>query len=239
VASYILPTTWRENGAGVFGDLGPVTYRAYVVNGLDSSGFSAEGGIRGGRQKGAKAKAEDFAFTARADWTILPGLLVGGSFYRGSSSQGATTPSDESFDAPVTLYDLHAEWKWRGLQTRGVWSRITIGDVRQINEANELTGDESVGEKLAGWYAEVGYDVLSHCDTKQAVIPYLRYEEFNTQARVPDGFMADPANDRKITTFGFAYKPIPQAVVKVDYQNVEDAAGAGVDQFNIALGYLF
>ena len=48
-----------------------------------------------------------------------------------------------------------------------------------------------------------------------------------------------PANDRKITTFGVAYKPIPQAVLKVDYQNVGNAAGTGVDQINIALGYLF
>src|SRR5690606_5504586 len=56
--STIIPTTWRENGAGVFGDIGDFSYRAYVINGLDAvgggssraGGFSAAG-LRGGRQK--------------------------------------------------------------------------------------------------------------------------------------------------------------------------------------------
>src|SRR4030095_768336 len=43
VEDRIIPTTWRELGAGVFGDAGPITYRAYVVNGLDSSGIEAGG----------------------------------------------------------------------------------------------------------------------------------------------------------------------------------------------------
>ena len=37
----ILPTTWSEIGAGVFGDVGNFTYRGYVVTGMDSSRFSA------------------------------------------------------------------------------------------------------------------------------------------------------------------------------------------------------
>src|SRR4029453_5073175 len=58
VEDRIIPTTWRELGAGVFGDAGPVTYRAYVVNGLDSSGIEAEEplpqGGRGGRRGGGR-----------------------------------------------------------------------------------------------------------------------------------------------------------------------------------------
>ena len=55
----IIPTTWRENGIGAYGAFGGFEYRTYVVNGLDASGFSAKG-LRSGRQKGSKAKAEDF-----------------------------------------------------------------------------------------------------------------------------------------------------------------------------------
>ena len=37
----IIPSTWRENGFGIFGDVGGFAYRTYVVNGLDAGGFSS------------------------------------------------------------------------------------------------------------------------------------------------------------------------------------------------------
>ncbi|HVS18800.1 MAG TPA: hypothetical protein VMT18_09400, partial [Planctomycetota bacterium] len=67
VETVILPTTFRENGAGVHGELGDFIYRAYVLNGFDAEGFSA-GGLRGGRQKGSQTLAEDWAVTGRLDW---------------------------------------------------------------------------------------------------------------------------------------------------------------------------
>ena len=239
VERVILPTTWRENGAGVFGDLGPVAYRVYIQNGLDAAGFSAGGGLRGGRQKGSKARAEDFALTARFDWTIVPGLQVGVSGQVGDSGQGAMAASGEVIDGRVLLYDLHAEWRWRGLQVRGLLTEIEIGDAAQINELNGFTGDESVGAELRGYYGEVGYDVLSQASTSQALIPFARYESWNTQQAVPDGFTANPMNNRNSFTLGLSYLPIPQVVIKVDYQERSNAAGTATDQINMALGYLF
>jgi hypothetical protein len=64
---FIIPSTWRENGIGVFGDVGAVSYRAYLVNGFDATGFSAEEGLREGRQSGPKRRR---ATSARsAGWT--------------------------------------------------------------------------------------------------------------------------------------------------------------------------
>ena len=49
VEKQIIPSTWREIGVGLFGELLPgLTYTSYVVNGLDAAGFSSKG-IRGGR----------------------------------------------------------------------------------------------------------------------------------------------------------------------------------------------
>ena len=56
VEQVLIPSTWRENGAGIFGDVGPFSYRSYVVNGLKGASFTSNG-LRGGRQKGAKAQA--------------------------------------------------------------------------------------------------------------------------------------------------------------------------------------
>ena len=44
---------------------------------------------------------------------------------------------------------------------------------------------KSIGERLVGWYGEAAYDVLALMDTKQQLSPYVRYEEYNTQDKVP------------------------------------------------------
>ncbi len=239
VEQQILPTTWHENGVGIFGDVGSVTYRAFIVNGLNSEGFSASG-IRGGRQDGAKAKAEDFAVVGRADWKPVEGLLLGGSLYSGSSSQGATTPSGTSFNGNVTISELHADAHVSGFMVRGLWAHTSVGDVRQINEANGFSGIDSIGETQQGWYGEVGYDVTTLFPMRQSsLVPFVRYEQYDTQRSVPSGFARNPKNDVDVTTIGINWKPIPQAVIKVDYQNIDDAAGTGVDQVNAALGYIF
>ena len=229
----IIPSTWREAGAGIFGDIGSVTYRAYVVTGLDSADFSSSG-IRAGRQGGARAKADDFALVGRLDWEPVEGLLVGGSLFNGNSAQG------RAYDGQVTITELHADAKIRGISARALWSHGTIDDVSAINAANNLTGNRSVGEEFGGWYGELGYDLASVLPLRQqSLTPYIRFESFDSQAEVPSGFTRNPERQIDITTFGFAWKPIAQSVIKFDVQNVENEAGTGVDQFNLSLGYIF
>ncbi|MGH9379112.1 MAG: hypothetical protein ACRD2Z_00630, partial [Thermoanaerobaculia bacterium] len=101
-------------------------------------------------------------------------------------------------------------------------------------------GSASVGERLEGGYLELGYDLFSLWPRgEQSLTPFVRFETVDTQAEVPTGFAADPANDTEYTTIGLSWKPIPQVVVKVDHRNGENAAGTGLDQINLALGYVF
>jgi hypothetical protein len=237
VENRILPTTWRELGAGVFGEVGPIAYRAYVVNGLDAAGFSASSPIRGGRQKGSRARAEDFGLTARVDFVGVPGLLVGGSGYTGNSDQGRTVDG-EAFDATVSIFDAHAEWRWRALQVRGLLTRGSIDDAAEINRLNGLSGASSVGERFLGHYVEAGWDVLYGRGTA-SLVPFGRWEQLNTQDEVPSGFAANGANDVRVWTVGLNYRPIPQVVVKLDYQDFRNEARTGVNQWNLALGWLF
>jgi hypothetical protein len=238
VENRILPTTWRELGAGVFGDVGPISYRAYVVNGLDASGFSASSSIRGGRQKGSRARAEDFGVTARLDFTGVPGFLAGLSGYAGDSAQGRLA-AGEDFDARVSIWDAHAEWRFRGIQLRGLAAFGRLGDAAAVNALRGATGAASVGERFEGAYLEGGFDVLSLRGGGASLVPFVRYEKLDTQKRVPPGFARDRANDLRVWTIGANYRPIPQVVVKVDYQDFANEARTGVDQWNLGLGWLF
>ena len=245
---YIIPTTWRENGLGVFGQAGGFAYRGYVVNGLDAigggsskaSGFSAEG-LRGGRQKGSKAVAEDFAGVARVDYMGVLSLLFGTSVYAGNSGQSNVVPTDSSatIGALTVIWEGHAQYRAHGLDLRGLFALANVDDVVGINAAQGYTGDESVGERLTGWYLQGGYDVLHSVNTPHQLVPYVRYEQINTQDRVPQGFSANPANDRQMITVGAEWKPILNLAVKADYLINKNEADTGVNQFNVNIGYLF
>lgn len=61
----LIPSTWRENGVGVFGEAGPWAYRVYLMSSFDGVGGGASGaggfsakGLRGGRQKGSRGLSE-------------------------------------------------------------------------------------------------------------------------------------------------------------------------------------
>lgn len=244
----IIPSTWRENGIGVFGESGRFSYRAYLINGFDAvgggssgaDGFSASG-LRGGRSSGSRAVAEDFAGVGRVEVAALPGLELGASLYLGESGQDNPRPSEpgETIGARTLIWEGHVEYRARGFDLRGLVAFADVHDVEELNAAHGLSGQSSIGERLEGWYLQAGYDVLRGLATENQLLPYVRYESLDTQAEVPEGFARDPANDRRILTLGVAWKPIANAVLKADYQVHRNDAHSGVDQVNAALGYLF
>jgi hypothetical protein len=239
VEQRLIPSTWREIGGGVYGSAGRFAYRLYAVNGLNSQGFSAEG-IGEGSGEGSEALAENWAVTGRLDWTPAEGVLVGASFFTGDSGQGRSTPSGSSFSGRTTLFDVHADWKWRGLWLRGLYVHTSVSDAAAINQANAFAGDESVGSRQWGWYLQGGFDVFSlKASARASLTPFLRYERFDTQASVPEGYDRDPENDATVLTLGAVFKPIDPIAIKLDWQRRTNKARTGVDQWNVGLGYLF
>lgn len=234
----IIPSTWRENGAGLFGELLPgLTYTTYVVNGMNAADFTSNG-IRDGRQSGSEALAEDLAFTGRMDYAppVLPGLTVGGSMYLGNSGQNQEFDG-KKVDVFTQLYEGHLQWKYRGLEFRtlGAWGHIS--DAAVLSAAKGQT----IGSQNFGWYAEVGYDILPHFipKTTQYLAPFFRYEILDTIAKAPTGFSDDESRSRQIYQIGLQYKPIPNVVIKADYRNFEADAGYIADDFNLGLGFIF
>jgi hypothetical protein len=97
-----------------------------------------------------------------------------------------------------------------------------------LAEAGEiLPADfDPVGERMTGWYVQVGYDVLSVLRPGEASLsPFIRYEEFNTQDEVPAGFSASGKNDVTATTIGLNFKPIEEIVLKGEFQVLRQRRG--------------
>ena len=234
----IIPSTWSENGFGLLGSAGPFQYRAYVVNGLDASGFSSDG-LREGRQGGSLAKASSLAFAGRLDLVPAPGFLFGGSVYTGSSGQGQFLLEGRELRVRTTIGEVHLQAQVRGFDVRGLYARAALDDVAGLNQVRGLTGAESIGETMHGGYVQFGYNVLSQFTESNRLTPYYRFEKVNTQAAVPVAFSTDPAQDRKFHTFGLEFRPINNITIKSDYQWLRNAARSGLNQFNIGLGYAF
>jgi uncharacterized small protein (DUF1192 family) len=240
VETLIIPSTWREGGAGIYGEAGPLSYRAYLVTALDAAGFSAGEGLHEGSAEGANAKANDFSGVARVDYTPFPGLLLGAAGYRGNAGQDLKTAAGRAIAVGTSLYEGHLEWKWRGLELRGLAIQANLGDVAALDRALALAGERSIGERLRGGYVQLGYDLFARsAHGQQALIPFARWESYNLQARVPAGFAADPANEVKSLTVGLAYRPFDSVVFKADYQNYQNRARTGLDEVHVALGYIF
>ncbi|HEV8198516.1 MAG TPA: hypothetical protein VGS03_00685 [Candidatus Polarisedimenticolia bacterium] len=232
VEQAIIPSTWRELGGGIYGSAGPIAWKAYLVTSLNAAGFTADEGIREGRQEGSEVVAEDLAVTARVDWTVRPGLLLGAAGFTGQTAQDNAGVDG----ARVLQYEAHAEWRWKAFQVRGLYARTRLDDAAEVG----VLTSEAVGSQMNGYYGEVAYNVLSlKKGSKQELFPFVRYESLDTQAEVPAGTLADPANDRTVHTVGIHYRPIPNLALKADWQGFSNNAGTGVDRINLALGWLF
>ena len=242
----ILPSTWRENGVGIFGSFGEtLQYRAYVITGLDASGFTSAG-LRDGRQKGSRAKAEDLASVLRIDWDPRPGLRLGGSFYYGDSGQ------DQDFiqkslltvrlpSTPTRIWEAHGELRRGPLHLRALYTEARLRDAGDLSRALELAANAPVAERMIGGYAEVGYDLMQWLapGSEQALIPFFRFEYLDTQHDVPSGFLRDRGQPRRLYIPGIHYRPHPNVVLKLDYRNIDDWEGTAGDEISVGFGLVF
>ncbi len=235
---YIIPTTWREMGAGLFGEIVPgLQYRMYAVNGLNAKGYSSAG-IRDGRQGGSLSVAEDFAFTGRLDYepNFAPGVKMGVSTFVGNAGQSELYLG-RTVNALTQLYEGHIQWHYRGLEMRTLGALGYIGNANVLSAANGST----VGSQNYGLYTELAYDVMPLLwkDTTQYLAPFFRYERYDTVASVPEGFADDKKRDRWIYQGGLTYKPIPNIAVKLDYRNIHSSGGGLPHEFNLGLGFIY
>jgi hypothetical protein len=238
VDTVIIPTTWFENGAGVFGDLGRgFRYRAFVMAPLNALEFSADEGIRNGRQKGSRSDVRNVAFTGRVEYAGVPGLTLGASAWSGKSSFLAPR-----LDVQVRVGEADVRYKRNRLELRGEFAQVSIDDAERLNLAvGQLTGvSPNIARTLRGFYAEGAYRVWQQ-GARGDVVGFARYENYDTQFRMPSGYIPLKQFDRDAWIAGAAYYPDPDIAIKVDYvwQRSLSSVIIAPNGFNIGIGWWF
>ncbi len=237
----IIPTSWQEGGAGFHGKLPQgFEYEVYGMSMPDAHGFTGSNGIRGGRGGVGEQIARDWGVGARLQNKAVKGLRLGTSFVLGNTGQG-----DSGIDGGfVSLIEADAKYAFEGMEIDGAFAFINLTDAGNINNVL-LTADPTfsnfVASQILGWYVEGAYHLFHHLwpETQHDVVIFGRFEDFNTQHKMPAGFAANPANDRNTVTTGISYLPIPQVAIKADYMFNWNQANAGVDQFNLGVGFYY
>jgi hypothetical protein len=239
VDTVIIPTTWFEIGAGVHGEIGRGwRYRAFVTTPLNAAGFTAEEGVREGRQKGAEANIGRPAVTGRIEYVAYRGLTLGASGWRGRSG----FEFRPRFDVPVSLVEGDARYARGRLELRGEIARSWLDNIGMVNDTLAIRSgvNPNIARSLRGFYTEAGYRVVSGARAGE-VGAFVRYENFDTQFRMPEGYVALPEFDRDAWVLGANYWPHPDIAVKVDYSIVRSQSTViqTPNSFNLGLGWWF
>lgn len=242
VEQVIIPTTWRENGVGLFGSIGEdITYRAYAVTGLDGWGLTSSN-LRGARSNGNRSRAEDLGGVVRVDWTPFEGGLLGGSFYGSGLDQDRSQFED---DAQIALWELHAQYRWEGLELRALYAQALIDGAsdltRGLRSSNRIKQNETIADNWLGWYLEAAYDVMPWIapDRGWYLAPFFRFEWYDTQYGVPSSFERDESKRVRLYTPGITFKPHPNVALKLDYRNFDPADGEQADEVELGFGVAF
>ncbi len=241
VETRIIPSTWREGGIGMFGEIGQgLKYDVGVTTGFDAGKIDDPAvAVRSGHQEMQLANANNLAVYGALNYRGQSGLLVGGGVFTGNTGQnGATLPALKGVAGRLTLWDAHLKYATGRLELQSVYARGTLGNSGTISNALvTASGDPGLiaPKVFSGWYAQAAYHVWKQGDVVLA--PFIRFERYDTQAGVAAGYVSDPLNRDRVVTAGLSFKLTPQVVIKADYQKF--SVNPNNDRLNLGLGYMF
>jgi len=233
----IIPTIWRELGAGIFGDLGgALRYEVDVVSALDGTEFSAQAPLAGGRGNGTRIGISGAAVTGRIELYGPPSFVMGGGGYYGSASGGQAMLSGVN----VGIVEGDARFHDGGLDLRAEFAEFFISDSYRINDYLGLLGRDAIPRTGRGVYVQAGYNVLrlGDAEAKQELLFFAGFENvnarssmspynFNPPAITPAGETAPnaPSPARSFARGGIVYRPMPELAFKLDVQLALDGEG--------------
>jgi hypothetical protein len=238
VDTFIIPTTWFDVGAGVFGDLGKGwRYRAYVMPPLNAAEFSAGEGLADSSQQGSRSVVRHWAGTGRVEYLGVPRTTLGASIWSGRSATGSP-----NLDPRVTLIEADGRGRVGRLELRGEYAQVFIDQADELNRLRALREgvDPNIASQMLGFYVEAAHPILPYPSPRE-VVGFVRYEKFDTQYKMPAGYLPIGAFKGSAWVGGISYFPDPDVVVKVDYTvgGNDSSVVAAPKAFSVGLGWWF
>ena len=239
IDTFIIPTTWFDVGAGVHGEIGRGwRYRAFVTAPLNAAEFNADEGIREGRQKGSEDNVGRPAVTGRIEYVGYRGLTLGVSAWSGRSG----FEFRPRFDVPVSLAEADARYSRGGFEFRGEFAQIWVDNAGLLNDtlALRVGVNPNVASALRGFSLEGSRRFFTGSRLGE-LGTFVRYEDFDTQYRMPSGYVPLLEFDRDAWVVGANYWPDPDIALKFDYSIVRNQSSviSAPNSFNVGLGWWF
>ena len=243
IEKYLIPSTWHENGALVYGrfDSANIEYTVGMINALNLNNkytipvFDTEKNkyydqskwIREGRLGSSANASFDPAFVGRVDYTGINGLMVGASVYYGGGSNTKDDTDISGLDA--TIFDIHATYENGPFSAYGLYTQTNL-------DGAENLGTSAV-EKASGYYANASYDLSSLVGIEYKLPVFAQYENYNPVEKTVNGSNEDTFQT-EIVTIGLNFFPADQVVLKADYA-MRDVNNVDTNTFSFGLGFIF
>lgn len=244
VARMMMPSTWSESGAGLYGTAYPsrmskLDYELYVINGLQNTSngtLAAPGtvitdlnGTRNARGSMARSPHDGKAIVGRLAYSPMLGIEVAGSGYHGLLGN-RNNSGVNNFDSYVDMYAI--DWTLQ----KGPWE--LIGESHWIRISGNQLGSNVGPSGMAGYYVQTNYHFLpeflkrlapDHFTDASTFTAVVRWEQIDTDTTdiTRNACLAGissaancPGNARELQrlTIGLNFRPIEDTVFKIDYQ---------------------
>ena len=254
----LLPSTWHETGISFLGEFGKkwasFDYQAMIVAGLNANGFDRNTWVAGGKQ--GFFEVDNFtspAYIARINYRGVPGLRLGASvYYINNAAANSDKPQTYTFDVPVTIWSVDAQYKHRYFTVRGNLLGGYVGNSSLLTAKNNKLSSKSpysrlapIAERGVSYGVEAGVNLKAFMKNPKYLdfVPFFRYEYYNPQEKV----IVDANNlkgaDLRLKTqmwvAGLNYRPIPNLVIKADYTNRRIGNGQYKSENEFAIGVAF
>ena len=212
VARQIVPTTWGDLGASIFGFIPWAsnmisTYEVAVINGLTDNFSSTNGGLQNAKSDLGRDNNGNKAVVGRATLKFVDQYEIGFSGYRGASD-----PSDKK---TISGYDVDFEFKPRGVP---IWEDFEFKGEFATFHINKT----SKPSRLYGYYLQTNYHFWPSWLNESFLGNPFNHPTFTLVGRYDHAKISTTAGTGDLTedrfTIGLNYRPIEDYVIKTEYQ---------------------
>jgi hypothetical protein len=142
----------------------------------------------------------------------------------------------------ISMIGTDIRYKIKGVKLTGQLYYALLGNTKQYNIFTSKDGKyNDLGSSMIGYYAEIGYNVLKSVkNIKSELMPFVRYEAYNTHHSVENIITKNDKYNNTIITIGLNFTLIEGAVIKADIQFNKSKADEKFSKiFNAGFGVTF